>query len=85
MGSRCRTAHGSVVPGEVCRLRLSPIGNELREEDKSLDGMQEGMEGLMPLTCVCDERQLFGPYLDNLLSGSANKYSPSVKIQNRKL
>lgn len=28
-------------------------------------------------TCVWDERQLFGPYFDNLLSGSANRYSPS--------
>ena len=32
------------------------------------------------LTCVWDERQLFGPYFDNLLSGSANRYSPSTKI-----
>lgn len=28
------------------------------------------------LTCVCDALQLFGAYLESLLSGSANKYSP---------
>lgn len=32
---------------------------------------------VIQLTCVWDERQLFGPYLDSLLSGSANRYSPS--------
>lgn len=31
------------------------------------------------LTCVCDERQLFGPYFESLDSGSANRYSPSIR------
>jgi len=35
------------------------------------------------LTCVCDDRQLFGPYFDSLDSGSANKYSPSINNEEK--
>lgn len=70
MDSRYRTEHENVVPREVFHWHPNP-------KIRLYFNIPVFNKKCSAFTLVWDDLQLFGPYFESLLSGSANRYSPS--------